>query len=160
MFTLPKMSKTNRQRSAGVYQHRTELVLHAHWRARAGFCMASPPVIRISGTSTTEELGAGVRRVLDAYLADLPDPANWKEFRAQFLKATGYRSWKSLEAHAKSCWIEVIEDSILFTPLRNGGSRGDNAGFQPFGKEPLVVQATCTDEGLGNALLHALSLCE
>jgi len=160
LFKLFKMSKANRTRSAGVYQHPTELVLYAQRRARAGFCMASPPVIRIPGTSTAEEVGTGLRRALDAYQDDLPDPANWKDFRAQFLRATGYKSWKSLEAHAKSCWIEDVDGSISFTPLRNGGSRGDNAGFQPFGKEPVVVLATCADEELGKALLHVLSICE
>ena len=32
--------------------------------------------------------------------------------------------------------------------LRNGGSRGDEAGFQPFRKEPVRVAATFSNEGV------------
>ena len=154
------MSTFNRKRMAGVYQHPTELVLHAQRRARAGFCIASPPVFRLPATSTAEEVGNGVRRALDAYQDDLPDPGSWKDVRDQFLRATGYKSWKALETKAKSCWIEDVDGSISLTPLRNGGSRGDNAGFQPFGKESVLVPATCANDELGGALLRVLSLCE
>ena len=126
----------------------------------AGFCMASPPVIQLPGTSPTDEIGSALLRALYAYQDNLPDPGDWKAFRADFLRATGFKSWNSLEGPARSCWIEEIGDSISFTPLRNGGSRGEKAGFQPFGKQPILVSASLPNEEIGEALLHALRLCE
>ena len=147
-------------RSAGVYQHPNTILFYAQRRAQAGFCVASRPVIQLLGTSPTEEIGSALLRALDAYEDNLPDPGDWKAHRADFLRATGFTSWKSLEGPARSCWIEQIDDSISFTPLRNGGSKGKMAGFRPFGKEPVVVSATLPNADIGNALLLALSHCE
>ena len=58
------------------------------------------------------------------------------------------------------CWIEESAGFVTFTPLRNGGSRGDEKGFQPFGKEPVRVPASFSNEELGDVLLQTLSHCE
>ena len=119
--------------------------------------MACLPVIKFPSTATPEEIGKGLRDVLDAYQAGLPHSSDEK---AEFLKAAGYRSWNAIEAGARSCWINETETSLIFTPLRYGGTRGPNAGFQPFGPKPTTVSANVSDEALGNALLQILSQCE
>ena len=56
--------------------------------------------------------------------------------------------------------VQIGVHSVSFTRLRNCGSPGDEAGFQPFRKEPVRVAATFSNEELGEVLLQTLSHCE
>jgi hypothetical protein len=144
-------------RAAGVYQHADVLLLHAHRRAQAGFLVAVPPVIRLPPSSSAAEVGKALRQALGAFQAEREDPADWSGLRSEFLQATGFRSWKALEESAKSCWIEEQAGRIELTPLKNGGSRGADKGFQPFGVPPSTMEASESDAEIGQALLDALS---
>jgi hypothetical protein len=160
MFNLFKKGKPKSKRMAGVYLHSGQLLLHAQRRAQAGFCVSALPVVKLSATCQAEEVGRCLRQVLAAFQDNLTDPEDWQALRTQFLQATGFKSWKALESTARSCWIEEAEPQITFTPLRNGGTRGDSKGFQPNQELPVSVPCHCSDEQLGKALLQALSLCE
>jgi hypothetical protein len=50
--------------------------------------------------------------------------------------------------------------TLFRSPVCDGGSRGDEAGFQPFRKEPVRVAASFSNEELGEVLLQTLSHCE
>jgi hypothetical protein len=154
LFGLFRKAKKEKRRSAGVYQHPTELILHAYRRSQAGFCVACKPIVRLSTTPTVEEIGNALRDVLNHFETGRPDPADWKEFRREFLRASGFKSWKALEGiGVRSCWIEENDRSIVFTPLRNGGNKGNKAGFQPFGREPPRITANAPVQDVGEMLL-------
>jgi hypothetical protein len=144
------------QAHAGAYLHPDGFVLHAQHRAISGVLVGAPPVLRLPLNVSDAELGAALRTVLRAYVEGVRHPTDWSESGKAFLKAAGYRSWKSLEALARSCWIEVSDDRIVITPLRNGGSRGDQKGFQPFGAEPVISSISGDDDEVGGALKVAL----
>ena len=132
------------------------LLLHCERRASAGFGVACPPVYRLLPSSSPAEVGATLRLALSAYVGGQPDPPDWKQFRAVFLKATGFRSWSKLEGNARSCWITEDEDQIKFTPLKNGGRSGPERGFQPIGAADVIVASSSADHDVGRALLLAL----
>jgi hypothetical protein len=144
-------------RSAGVYLLTDALVLHAAARTRAGIGMAVPPVWRLAVSAAPGEAGATLCEALAAF-REVPDPspAERKVWAATFLKAAGVRSWRALEGGSRSCWIEERAGDLVFTPLRNGGSRGPTKGFQPFGVPPLVVDKALGPEAIGRGLWSAL----
>lgn len=150
------------RRSAGVYLHPDEFILHAQHRAVSGVLLSAPPVVRLPPQASDAALGAALREVLRAFEEGVPHPARdkWKEGAAAFLKQTGYRSWRALEGPARSCWIDEEQGGLNFTPLRNGGSSGDRKGFQPFGAAPVMTSAAATDEEVGAALKSALAVAE
>lgn len=116
-----------------------------------------PPVIRLTASAATGEIGHALRAVLSEYREGVGDPTDWKADSAAFLRQTGFKSWKSLEGPARRCWIAESDEQIVFTPLRNGGTRGDQKGFQPFGAAVVTVPSESSDETVGRALLEALS---
>jgi len=101
-----------------------------------------------------------LRDAIEAFQANVPVPKDWRQFRAEFLRATGFRSWRALEGKAKCCWISKESDVITFTPLRNGGAKGGQKGFQPFGAAPIHASFNTSAEELGAALLMALAECK
>lgn len=128
-------------RSAEVYQYSDFLIVHAQHQSTAGVTLAALPLIRLSTTATSGDIGHALRRI-------------------EFLEEAGFRSWQALQKSAKSCWIEEASDRITFTPTRNGGNKGKEKGFGPFGAELIVVASSCTDGELGDALVRALKVSE
>ena len=157
MFDFLKRKK--HIKSAGVYQHPDVLIIHAQVRAPAGFLVSSAPVFKLYSNATAQEIGAALRQALSQFQDRPRNPDEWMTLRSNFLKATGFRSWRRLESQAKSCWIEQ-EEAVVFTPFRNGGTRGAKKGFQPFGANEIEVPSDGDDAALGRALVEALSVCE
>ena len=143
-------------RHAGAYLHPDGFILFAQHRATSGVLLSAPPVVRLGLDTSAGALGIALRQVLEAYQEGVPHPGDWREAAATMLEATGYRSWRALEGPARCCWIVETQTGFVFTPLRNGGSRGDQKGFQPFGAEPIGAAIDATDEQLGETLKAAL----
>jgi hypothetical protein len=141
---------------AGAYRHPDGFILHAFHRATSGVLISVPPVLRLPLDVSEAELGAALRELLGACREGVPHPTDWTHSRTAFLEAAGYRSWRSLEAPARACSIEMVEGRLVITPLRNGGSRGDHKGFRPFDAERINANLTGSDEELGQALIMAL----
>lgn len=144
-----------------MYLHREVLIIHAERLAASGFKVATIPVFRLTPSALPEEVGATLRKALAGFQQGTPDPLDWKDIREGFLKATGLKSWKSLEGSpTRSCWVSEEDGKINFTPLKNGGNSGPKKGFKPFGREVLNVSSDDTDRELGAVLLGALKECE
>jgi hypothetical protein len=151
----------NRVRTCGVIQHPTELFLHAQLQSKAGFLVATTPIVRLPTSSAPEEVGSALLAMLEEFRDLLPDEIEWRAVSKEFLKATGFTSWRSFEgAPAKSCWVAADDRTLTVTPLRNGGLTGENRGFQPFGRQDLSVRLDADHEALGNALLLVLERSE
>jgi hypothetical protein len=132
-------------------------------RAPAGFHVSTSPVFRLPPDASPESVGRHLREALASYQPNfaLPPPSEWKAYQRAFLKSTGFRSWRQLEGPSKSCFIQQDADGrVVFTPLRNGGSRGPKKGFQPFGLPAITTPASLTDGALGTYLLDALAKSE
>lgn len=147
---------------AGAYRTPTTLLLHPTARTATGLNVGVPPVRRLRLDADPQEVGATLREFLTSPPTVVP-PDDWREragLGQDFLHEAGYRSWKKLEEGAVSCWIEVRDGAIVFTPLRNGGRKGSEKGFQPFGASLITVAVDAEDPQLGAAVLEALSRSE
>ena len=152
------MSET-RQLGAGAFRIGEDLRLYPVARTVDGIGVDVPPVKRFTNSrADVAAIGAALRAIL-ASPTDEPAPRYWnerKELGKQFLNSAGVRSWREIQLHAVSCWIEIGDKQIFMTPLRNGGTRGDQKGFQPFGAALVVVRLDEPDVALGAALIAAL----
>jgi hypothetical protein len=146
-----------------VYQRPEVLLVHAHAKTTAGVYLVEEPVVRLKPTASHEELGAAVRQMLGAFRTGVPHPKRneWGPQGRPFLKAAGFRSWRSLENAAKVTSIcQKPDGSFAFSVTRNGGTRGDKKGFQGFGGPDQHLTAGASDAELGTAVIKALELCE
>jgi hypothetical protein len=156
-FLRRRKTPTTSSRAAGVYLHPEGIILHAEHRATSGVLQSAPPVIRLAASADPGEVGHALRVVLSEYREEVAHPTDRKARSAAFLRQTGFRSWKSLEGPARCCWIAESDGQIVFTPLRNGGRRGDQKGFQPFGAAAVAVPSESSDGAVGRALMEALN---
>ena len=147
---------------AGAYRIGQDILVHPVAFTQDGLGVNVPPVHRFPAHEDPGAIGAALRGVLFTPPSIVP-PRGWKErapLGKQFLKAARVASWRQLQLKALSCWITVDGDVVKLTPLRNGGSRGDTKGFQPFGVPDIIVDAAASDEALGAALIEALRRSE
>lgn len=136
------------------------LILHAH-RCISGSFRYTLPVVRLPPALKFERIGRTLREMLGAH-REHATPLSHEEFKnnaADFLRATKFRSWRALEASAKSCFIAEHDGAIVFTPLRNGGAKGSKKGFQP-GASDVSSPRDASNEALGRALMDALARSE
>lgn len=152
------MSET-RQLGAGAFRIGEDLRVYPVARTVDGIGVDVPPVKRFTNSrADVAAIGSALRAILASPPKE-PAPRYWnerKELGKQFLKSAGVRSWREIQLHAVSCWIEIGDKQIFMTPLRNGGTRGDQKGFQPFGAAPVMVGFDEPDVTLGAALIAAL----
>lgn len=149
-------------RRGGAYRIRDAVIVHPTAFTIDGIGISVTPVYRFTKDAASAEIGGAARNVL-SFPPSIVPPRYWKEQAAlgkEFLKAAGVSSWRKLQLDAVSCWMAANDGLVVFTPLRNGGTRGDKKGFQPFGASDIVVAASATDEALGAALIDALGKSE
>ena len=149
------------RRSGAVYRHGDVLLVHPINSTVTGLGVASEPLARQRFDAGVEVIGMAVQGALKAYREDIPSSREASAERGRaFLKAAGFRSWRSLERDALYCQFYDDGDQITFEPLRNGGTQGEKKGFQPFGAASVTVPARSSAATIGEATLEALSRAE
>ncbi|MBP4139799.1 contact-dependent growth inhibition system immunity protein [Flavobacterium geliluteum] len=85
-------------------------------------------------------------------------PKDWKEFRTEYLKGIGVKTMKALHNGSISLDVSIKDDTIIFMPWENKGSKEGFVGF----KEDLTVKLPFNSlkEDLIKALELALSRCK
>ena len=152
------MTESSRPRRAGAYRIDDTIIVHPVAFTEDGIAV-DVPVLRFAANADAAKIGAALKSVLFTPPSIVP-PRFWKERAAlgrQFLKAASVRSWRRLQLNAVACWIVASSGVVTFTPLRNGGTRSDTKGFQPFGAADIVIEESAADQKLGAALVNALS---
>lgn len=150
--------KNTRPPHAGAYLIGDDIIVYPLAFTVDGIGVSVPPVHRLSRNAPRSNLGAALRDALFTPVSIVP-PRFWKEraeLGVQFLKAARVRSWRQLQLSARNCNIVAADGLVRLTPLRNGGTRGDTKGFQPFGAADLTVPDSASDDELGTALVEAL----
>lgn len=147
-------------RSAGVYAKPGLLLVHSVRTTTAGVGLKGLDVHRIAAPFSAEVVGAAARAALASYQHDVPHPKDWTGVGRDFLSVCHVRSWKALESDARFCDIELsVEGVIRLSSTRNGGSSGDQKGFQPNGAPDRVLSGNFTDGELGAAILATIADC-
>ncbi len=149
------------RRQASVYQKSGELLVGSYARTTDGVSIAQPPVVRLSCDAPSHEVGAAVRRILEAFRDNVPHPESWAGVGKDFLKAAGLRSWRSLHTHSSLCEVEEAPDgSYVLQATRNGGTQGASKGFVGLEATTIGLDAGVSDAELGDAVLATLARCE
>jgi len=149
----------NRPR-AGVYARAGVLLIHSTRTTTAGVGLAGPEVHRIQSPFSPEAVGAAARAALAVFQADVPHPKKWAGVGKEFLAACGVRSWKELQKGARFCGIELSSDGVIrLSATHNGGTSGDDGGFQPNDVPDRVIASDASDHDLGTAILATIEQC-
>lgn len=150
---------------AAIYKiNKKGYLLHADRKAVSGFRLAWEPFIRIPESDfTANTMAYAIKEVIKASENEerVPNPKNWLENGKQFLKNTGLKSLKELDATStKYCGIGKGHNNIVFTPTKH--AEAPDKGFVNKSKnEPnITVPFSASDEEIVQALELALSKCE
>lgn len=127
--------------------HSSSLTVDGMWIANGTFVLLDEP-------TDDRELGAAVRRMLDASHTGIPTPdlRGGPSPFAPVLDALGLRSWATYARGTRHVDIERDTDVVLVSPTRNGGAREGFVGLT----EHTVRLTTPGDEELGAVLRAAL----
>lgn len=144
---------------ASAYKFSDRFVLHSQARTPAWFYIACEPYVTLSTSVTTEEIGAAAQTVLTGFRAEIPQPTDFKQVTADFVRGVGAKSHKKLQETSICCGINEQDGKIEFKPTHNGGTSGDSKGFQPIAAEKISLPSNASTTEIGSALLKAFSLC-
>jgi hypothetical protein len=150
----PVSSAESPHRTAAIYKRSDGFLVHPLNRATTGLGLASEPVWRLPSASSASDLGAAVLSALGTWRDGVPHPTVWKGYGKTFLKAAGFRSWRSLEAGADHC-IFSDDGTVLTFLCCKPCERG---GFVPSGRPSEVVLSMAPSDVVGAAALRALGV--
>ncbi|MFC0005791.1 hypothetical protein [Micromonospora siamensis] len=140
-------------RLAGLDLRRGRHVVHSSSLTVDGLWIANGVFELLDDSPGDKELGAAVRRMLDASRDGVPTPdlRGGPSLFAPVLDALGLRSWATYAKGAVHVDVEQDGEDVLVSPTRNGGREGF-VGLT----EQSVRLAAPDDEELGVALRAAL----
>ena len=144
---------------ASAYRFPDRIVLHSHGLLPSWIHIACDPYISLPPTASPEQIGQAVRTVLHSYRPEMPDPADFKKVREDFVRNMGVKSNKRLQETSINCGLRAENGTIKFEPTHNGGTSGDSKGFQATSGTAFSIPSGGNDAELGNALLRAFDLC-
>jgi hypothetical protein len=142
--------------SAAVYQLKDRIFVHPWQKTTAGLGIASEPYVSLP--LDTHELGHAVLAALAESGKTVPHPASWKGQDAPLLKAAGVRSQKAFQTGSRFVHVEREGRTLRIEPSHNGGTKGDDKGFNPLPGLALSLPLDSTAEAVGSAVRAALDV--
>jgi hypothetical protein len=153
------MNNSPPKKSASGYRFTDRLVLHSRAQTPAGFYIACEPYLTLPRDATAEEVGRAVQSVLNGFRADIPQPSNFKQNTADFIRGVGAKSQKKLQESSIFCSIREQDGKLEFIPYHNGGTSGDSQGFQPIAGAKILLASDSALNEIGIALFKSFALC-
>jgi hypothetical protein len=153
------MKSPKPDRVAQAYKLPDRIVLHSQARAPSWLYVACEPYLTLSPNAPPDEIGRAVLTVLRDYRAEVPEPNNFKEVTAAFLRGVGAKSHKQLQQTSINCGILERPGRLDFEPTHNGGTSGDSKGFQPISGTRFGIALDASPAEIGAALLKGFDLC-
>lgn len=124
-------------------------LLHADRKAVSGFKLAWDPFIYISeGDYNANVMVNAIKEVIKQSENEerVPNPKNWAENSKQFLKKTGLKTMKELDADStKYCGIDGSNDSIIFTPTKHA-ELPDRGFVNKFKTETNIIDSSSASD--------------
>ena len=159
LITLLSMNAPQSSRIASAYRFPDRIVLHSQGRTPSWIHAACEPYVKLSLDAVTQELGQAVRSVLDGYQPEAPQPTDWKEVTAGFVRGLGAKSNRQVQQSSVCCGIREQDGQLVFEPTHDGGTSGDAKGFQPLNGANISIQTDAPASEIGAALLRGLDRC-
>ncbi len=146
-------------RFASAYKFADRIVLHSRARLPGWTLIACEPYLTLAQDAVAEDLGRAVLTALAGFRPDMPDPTDFKQVTADFVRGVGAKSHKQLQESSISCGIAEREGRLEFQAHHNGGTSGDAKGFQPIPGAQFSVAVNSSVTEIGTALMRCLSQC-
>lgn len=83
---------------------------------------------------------------------------DFKKLNENYKKITGLSSIKKQMKNSKCVQISRKTNEIIFTPSRNGGTKGDKKGYSDIFEKKIVIEKNT--ENLSHYLLQCFEACE
>ena len=144
---------------AGAYRFSDRTVLHSQGRLPGWTMIACDPYITLPRDAAAEDVGRAVQSVVAGFRPQVPDPADFKQVTAAFVRGVGARSNKQLQESSIACNLSERNAQLEFEPCHNGGTSGDTKGFQPIPGARFSLSANSTPAEIGAALDRCFALC-
>jgi hypothetical protein len=144
----------------GIFRRPTFYLVHSNTQIEGSVAYASAPYISLPLESSPQELGQAVRQALAGCRLTQDRSMDPKEVNRELLRAAKTRSIKGLMEGTVACIMSIHIDQLFIFPTRNGGTRGDQKGFQYLpDTEKVTIPLDASDEELGEGVLKALERC-
>jgi hypothetical protein len=144
---------------ASAYRFPDRIVLHSLARLPGWAMIACEPYLTLPRDAAAEDVGRAVQTVLAGFRPETPDPDDFKQVTAAFVRGVGARSHKQLQETSISCGIAERDGRVEFQPHHNGGTSGDTKGFQPIAGAQFSLPTDSAPAEIGTALLRCFALC-
>ncbi len=150
------------EKRASAYKIKEKIFIQGYAKTTVGLGLLDGQVF-VSQDTNAEEVGRHILSALDGAGKIIPHPtqAQWKEMDKDdpMLKAAKMKTWNAMMKASKSITIDDLkENSVVITPLRFGGTSGDNKGYHPL--DDKAITCDLDPENLGRSLIQAFTLCE
>lgn len=155
----PKRKPPPPGKFASAYRFPDRIVLHSLAQMPSWIMITCEPYLALPRDAAAEEIGRAVHTVIAGFRPDAPDPADFKQVTADFVRGVGAKSHKQLQETAISCSIKELDGQLEFQPSHNGGTSGDTKGFQPISGAQFSLPANSSPADIGAALLRCFDLC-
>jgi hypothetical protein len=143
-----------------VYELPDRLFLHPLAITEAGFWVAIEPGHRLELAVSDEELGSTVQTLIVPVQRPVPTPRreDYTVLARPLLQAAGVKTWLTLEGNARLCGVARELEQVVIVPTRNGGTRGDQAGFHDLDELARALPLPVDSIQLGRAVRDGLAL--
>lgn len=144
---------------ASAYRFPDRMVLHSQARLPGWALAACEPYLTLPRDAVAEDVGRAVQTVIAGFRAEAPQPDDFKQVTAAFVRGVGARSHKQLQESSISCSIMERDGRLEFQPYHNGGTSGDTKGFQPISGAQFSLAADSAPAEIGATLVRCFALC-
>ena len=146
-------------KSAGATFYPDKIVLETVDRIKDLYGVTSVNVTVLHSNADSALLGITLRHHLEQSRDNIKKPKDIDDGYKQYLEAAGLRNIKEHYWNALHLIISQEDNVITLTPTRNGGPTGKTRGFANSKEEPLILDATVSDQDLGDAVLQGWAKC-
>jgi len=140
-------------KQAIAYRRRSKVYIHASSQTVENVWILDNPVLCIESDSDIRGIGNAVQDALNGSRQGVSHPVSWSGIFMPVLKLAGIKSWKTFSKSSQCVQIERENDTIIFIPTENGGSK---EGYRPL----LNQKITSSVHGeIGLDLLETFKRC-
>ena len=142
-----------------IYEQPTQYFLHPFGRAPTSPWRASAPRVALPLDASDAALGEAVLYLMTECRQDVMAFTHWERSRQEtlaLLKPARVRSWMALQRKGKLVSVKLEDGSFRIAPTRNGGNRGEDAGFHDVEEQAEIIRPNAGGPTIGAAVRRAL----
>ena len=143
------------EKIASVYVFEEKIVLTSNSQLKMGMWFTHEPYIKLPKYCSDTEIATSLNAVLEASKQGIDNTNNTKDANKAFLKGLGVKSLKELHERANAFSVFSSEDSFVFEPAKNLGSK---KGFAPILSAVVKINQNSTANIIADTFNLALQV--